>query len=57
MGARIEGIGSPTLEIEGSTARRVTWETCPDRIEAGTYAMAAAVTGGDVVIERVRPPT
>jgi UDP-N-acetylglucosamine 1-carboxyvinyltransferase len=55
MGARIDGIGSPTLTIEGvdrlSPAR---WETCPDRIEAGTYAMAAAVTGGDVVIERVR---
>ncbi len=56
MGARIDGIGSPTVEIEGvDRLRGVTWETCPDRIEAGTYAMMAAVTGGDVVIERVRP--
>ncbi|WP_052669586.1 UDP-N-acetylglucosamine 1-carboxyvinyltransferase [Nitriliruptor alkaliphilus] len=56
MGATIEGIGSPTLSIEGVDRLRPTrWETCPDRIEAGTYAMAAALTGGDVVIERVRP--
>jgi UDP-N-acetylglucosamine 1-carboxyvinyltransferase len=56
MGANIAGIGSPTLEIEGvERLAPVRWETCPDRIEAGTYAMAAAVTGGDVVIERVRP--
>lgn len=56
MGARIDGIGSPTVEIEGvDQLGSVTWETCPDRIEAGTYAMAAAVTGGDVVIERVTP--
>lgn len=56
MGANIEGIGTPTLEIEGvDRLTGVTWETCPDRVEAGTYAMAAAVTGGDVVIERVRP--
>ncbi|MFW5933634.1 MAG: UDP-N-acetylglucosamine 1-carboxyvinyltransferase [Actinomycetota bacterium] len=55
MGARIEGIGSATLEIEPvDRLGPVTWETCPDRIEAGTYAMAAAVTGGDVLIERVR---
>ncbi len=54
MGARIEGIGSPTLEIDPvDRLAPVTWETCPDRIEAGTYAMAAAVTGGDVLIERV----
>ena len=54
MGARIDGIGSPTLEIDPvDRLAPVTWETCPDRIEAGTYAMAAAVTGGDVLIERV----
>lgn len=56
MGATIDGIGSPTLSVEGvDRLGPVTWETCPDRIEAGTYAMAAALTGGDVVIERVRP--
>jgi UDP-N-acetylglucosamine 1-carboxyvinyltransferase len=56
MGATIDGIGSPTLHIEGvDRLGPVRWETCPDRIEAGTYAVAAALTGGDVVIERVRP--
>jgi UDP-N-acetylglucosamine 1-carboxyvinyltransferase len=56
MGARIDGIGTPNLEIEGvDRLDSVAWETCPDRVEAGTYAMAAALTGGDVVIERVRP--
>lgn len=56
MGAKIDGIGTPTLEIEGvDRLGGVVWATCPDRIEAGTYAMAAALTGGDVVIERVRP--
>jgi UDP-N-acetylglucosamine 1-carboxyvinyltransferase len=56
MGATIEGIGSPTIAIDGvDRLGPVAWETCPDRIEAGTYAMAAALTGGDVVIERVRP--
>lgn len=56
MGARIDGIGAPRVEIEGvDRLRGVAWETCPDRIEAGTYAMLAAVTGSDVVIERVRP--
>jgi UDP-N-acetylglucosamine 1-carboxyvinyltransferase len=55
MGARIEGIGSPTLSITGvDRLGGVAWETCPDRIEAGTYAIAAALTGGDVTIRRVR---
>jgi UDP-N-acetylglucosamine 1-carboxyvinyltransferase len=55
MGARIDGIGSPTLRIEGvDRLHAAAWRTCPDRIEAGTYAIAAALTGGDVVIERVR---
>jgi UDP-N-acetylglucosamine 1-carboxyvinyltransferase len=52
MGARIDGIGSSTLVIEGvDRLAPVEWETCPDRIEAGTYAVAAALTGGDVVEE------
>jgi UDP-N-acetylglucosamine 1-carboxyvinyltransferase len=56
MGARIDGIGSSTLTIEGvDRLTSAEWETCPDRIEAGTYAVAAALTGGDVVIDRVRP--
>ncbi|MDX1657760.1 MAG: UDP-N-acetylglucosamine 1-carboxyvinyltransferase [Nitriliruptorales bacterium] len=56
MGARITGIGEPRVEIEGvDHLEPVSWRTCPDRIEAGTFAMAAAVTGGDVLLESVRP--
>jgi len=55
MGARITGAGTPTIEVEGvERLRGVEWATCPDRIEAGTYAVAAALTGGDIVIEGVR---
>jgi len=56
MGARISGISEPTLHIEGvDRLAGTTWATCPDRIETGTYAVAAALTGGDVVLEGVRP--
>lgn len=52
MGARIDGIGSPTLLVHGvERLRGTTWRVIPDRIEAGTLACAAAMTGGDVVIE------
>lgn len=56
MGARITGAGTPTITIEGvealSGARHAV---IPDRIETGTYAMAVAMTGGDVVLENARP--
>ena len=53
MGARIEGAGSSTLTIEGvESLVPVTYETVPDRIVAGTWAMGAVMTRGDVVIER-----
>ena len=56
MGAAIDGVGTSTLQIDGvDELRPAEWSTCPDRIEAGTFAVAAAVTGGDVVLERVRP--
>lgn len=56
MGARIEGIGEPTLRIEGvDELTGTTWRTCPDRIEASTWAAAAAVTGGEILITPVRP--
>lgn len=56
MGARIGGVGTSTLIIDGVQALRpAEWSTCPDRIEAGTFAVAAAVTGGDVLLGRVRP--
>jgi UDP-N-acetylglucosamine 1-carboxyvinyltransferase len=55
MGAQITGIGSPTVVVDGvGRLTGVDWETCPDRIEAGTYLIAAALTGGRVRVERVR---
>ena len=58
MGARIEGIGSPTLRVHGvERLRGTTWRVIPDRIEAGTLACAAAMTGGDVRIEGLDPST
>ncbi|TGU99581.1 UDP-N-acetylglucosamine 1-carboxyvinyltransferase [Mesorhizobium sp. M00.F.Ca.ET.151.01.1.1] len=56
MGARISGAGTPTIAIDGVEAlsgARV--RVIPDRIETGTYAMAVAMTGGDVVLEGARP--
>ncbi|GAA4766474.1 UDP-N-acetylglucosamine 1-carboxyvinyltransferase [Stakelama sediminis] len=47
MGASISGIGTETLEIEGSDRLHgATYRVMPDRIEAGSYACAAAITGG-----------
>ncbi|WP_066800471.1 UDP-N-acetylglucosamine 1-carboxyvinyltransferase [Sphingomonas soli] len=49
MGATIHGIGSDRLEIEGcERLHGATYGVMPDRIEAGSYACAAAITGGDV---------
>ncbi len=56
MGARIGGIGTSTLEIEGvEELFPVTHATVPDRIVAGTWAVAAALTRGDVTVRRARP--
>ncbi|HEX9891525.1 MAG TPA: UDP-N-acetylglucosamine 1-carboxyvinyltransferase [Actinomycetota bacterium] len=56
MGARIEGVGTPTIEIEGVDGfRPVEHTVIPDRIEAGTYAMAGVITGGSVLLEGARP--
>jgi UDP-N-acetylglucosamine 1-carboxyvinyltransferase len=55
MGAHIEGIGTSTLVIDGVQALApVEHETLPDRIVAGTWAMAAAVTRGDVLVRNGR---
>jgi UDP-N-acetylglucosamine 1-carboxyvinyltransferase len=52
MGARVEGIGSQIVEIDGvSSLHGATARIMSDRIEAGTYAIAAAMTGGDVEID------
>ncbi len=56
MGAKIGGIGTERLEVEGVDALHpVDEEMIPDRIEAGTLLVAAAITGGDVRIERCKP--
>ena len=55
MGAKIGGIGSATLEVEGVGHLHGAEHTVlPDRIETGTYAMAAAMTGGDVLLQNTR---
>jgi UDP-N-acetylglucosamine 1-carboxyvinyltransferase len=55
MGAKIEGIGGSTLHVQGVHELHGAEHTVlPDRIEAGTYAMAAAITGGDVFLEGAR---
>ncbi len=55
MGARISGIGSPRLTVEGvDRLQGVEHPVGPDRIEAGTFLIAAAATGGDVRVEGAR---
>ena len=55
MGAEIEGIGSSHLTIHGvSRLHGATYMVMPDRIEAGSYACAAAITGGDVLLAGAR---
>ena len=52
MGARISGAGSSRIVIEGTDRLHgATHAVLPDRIETGTYAMAVAMTGGDVLLE------
>jgi UDP-N-acetylglucosamine 1-carboxyvinyltransferase len=54
MGARIRGAGTSTIEIDGvARLNGAHHRVLPDRIEAGTYATAVAMTGGDVVLEGV----
>jgi len=56
MGARISGIGTRTLTIEGvERLHGATVSVIPDRIETGTFAMAVAMTGGDVLLRGARP--
>lgn len=56
MGARITGIGSNTIVIEGvKKLSGVSYEIIPDRILTGTYLAAAAVTGGSVTVIRTWP--
>ena len=56
MGAKIRGAGTDTIRIEGvKELHGADYTIIPDRIEAGTYMIAAAMTGGDVIIENVLP--
>ena len=56
MGARIRGLGSETVVIEGvRELKPVDWKIIPDRIEAGTYLMAAGAAGGQLVLENIVP--
>jgi len=55
MGAHVRGAGAPRLIIEGVDALAGAEHTiCPDRIEAGTFMVAAAITNGEVTISNVR---
>ena len=55
MGAKITGLGTPNIEIEGvEELHAVEYSIMPDRIEAGTYVIAALVTEGDLKIQNAR---
>lgn len=57
MGAKISGIDSATLEVVGvGSLHGANHRVLPDRIEAGTYAFAAAMAGGDVTLTDVQAP-
>ena len=56
MGAKISGIGTTTLTIEGVRALKpARYATLPDRIETGTHLIAAAITGGDITTRHTCP--
>jgi len=56
MGAQISGAGTSRITIKGvARLRGARHSVLPDRIETGTYAMAVAMTGGDVMLEGARP--
>ncbi|MFH1145091.1 MAG: UDP-N-acetylglucosamine 1-carboxyvinyltransferase [Candidatus Eisenbacteria bacterium] len=57
LGARVTGGGTKTVTIEGVSELTpgIDFDNIPDRIEAGTFLAAGAITGGDVTVRRVRP--
>ena len=56
MGAHIEGEGSDTVTVQGvATLKGASYEVMPDRIEVGTYLVAAAATGGSLRVEGICP--
>ncbi len=56
MGARIEGAGTKTIQVEGvDELRGADHSIIPDRIETGTYMVAGAVAGGELTLEQAQP--
>jgi len=56
MGAKIIGENTSTLVIQGvENLNGVDYSICPDRIEAGTYLVAAAITGGKIIVNNIEP--
>ena len=56
MGAKIEGAGTDVIRIQGvESLRPMSYHVMPDRIEAGTFVIAAAITGGTVTIKNCFP--
>jgi UDP-N-acetylglucosamine 1-carboxyvinyltransferase len=56
MGARIEGAGTPTIRVQGvDKLHGATHAVIPDRIEAGTFLVAAAITGGELLLTNCDP--
>ena len=56
MGAKVRGAGTDIIKIEGvSVLKAGRYAIIPDRIEAGTYMIAAAISGGEVLVENVIP--
>ena len=56
MGAQIEGAGTSTIHVQGVTSLRgANYRINPDRIEAGTFLIAGAITAGDLTVERCNP--
>ena len=57
-GASIHGEGESTIEITGvDSLRSVEWDVLFDRIEAGTYLVAGAITNGHITVKRIKPKT
>jgi UDP-N-acetylglucosamine 1-carboxyvinyltransferase len=56
MGAKIEGAGTPTIRVQGvERLHAATHTIIPDRIEAGTFLVAGAITGGELVLNHCEP--
>src|ERR1700691_1444398 len=56
MGAKIEGAGTPTIRVEGvDRLHGATHTIIPDRIEAGTFLVAGAITGGELLLKHCEP--